>query len=138
MSIRAIAFDLDDTLLRTDGSISGYTVDVLRRAHDRGIFILPASGRTFGSMMKAVPPILPLASALASCNGSEVWSPDGTLLMQELLPVELAHEVAAFAAARGVQFSCSSHQSMLVKKKFLILLIKRAVGITASASSSRI
>ncbi|MBQ3484226.1 MAG: HAD family phosphatase [Clostridia bacterium] len=102
MSIRAIAFDLDDTLLRSDGSISGYTVDVLRRAQEQGIFILPASGRTFGSMMKAVPPILPLASALASCNGSEVWAPEGALLMQELLPVELAHEVAAFAAARGV------------------------------------
>lgn len=102
MRIRAIAFDLDDTLLRPDGSISAYTVDVLRRARAQGIHILPASGRTYGSMLRAVPPILPLASALASCNGSEVWSPDGTLLMQELLPVSLAHEVASFAAERDV------------------------------------
>lgn len=102
MRIRAIAFDLDDTLLRSDGSISPYTVDVLTRAHQQGILILPASGRTIGSMHRAVPPILHLASALASCNGSEVWSPDGTLLMQELLPVPLAHEVAAFADERGV------------------------------------
>lgn len=102
MSIRAIAFDLDDTLLRPDGSISAYTVDVLTRAHERGIRIIPASGRTIGSMHRAVPPIVHLASALASCNGSEVFSPDGTLLMQELLPVPLAHEVASFAAERGV------------------------------------
>ena len=102
MVTRAIAFDLDDTLLRPDGSISPYTVDVLRRAHDRGILIIPASGRTYGSMLKAVPPILSLSACLASCNGSEVWTPEGELLMQELLPVDLAHEVAAFAAKRGV------------------------------------
>ena len=102
MRIRAIAFDLDDTLLRSDGTISAYTVDVLCRAAKQGIHIIPASGRTIGSMHKAVPPILHLASCLVSCNGSEVWSPDGTLLMQELLPVPLAHEVAAFAARRGV------------------------------------
>jgi len=102
MSVRAIAFDLDDTLLRSDNSISSYTVDVLQRARARGILIIPASGRTFGSMMKAVPPIIHLAACLASCNGSEVWSPEGDILMQELLPVDLAHEVAAFAAARGV------------------------------------
>ena len=102
MSIRAIAFDLDDTLLRPDNTISAYTVDVLQRAHDQGIIIIPASGRTYGSMMKAVPPIIHLSACLCSCNGSEVWSPDGTLMMQELLPVDLAHEVARFAADRGV------------------------------------
>lgn len=102
MPIRAIAFDLDDTLLRPDGSISVYTVDVLRRAHEGGIRIIPASGRTYGSMMKAVPPIIAFSACLCSCNGSEVWSPDGTLMMQELLPVPLAHEVAVFAAQRGV------------------------------------
>jgi len=102
MSIRAIAFDLDDTLLRPDGSISEYTVNTLTRASQKGIRIIPASGRTSGSMRKAVPPILHLASCLVSCNGSEIWSTQGEILMQELLPVELAHEVAAFAASRGV------------------------------------
>lgn len=102
MSIRAIAFDLDDTLLRPDGTISAYTAGVLRRAHERGLLIIPASGRTYGSMLRAVPPIIGLSACLASCNGSEVWSPDGTLMMQELLPVPLAHEVAVFAADRGV------------------------------------
>ena len=43
MPIRAIAFDLDDTLLRPDASVSDYTVDVLRRAAERDIIILPAS-----------------------------------------------------------------------------------------------
>ena len=48
--IRAIAFDLDDTLLRDDRTISDETVSVLRRASEAGILILPASGRTYCSM----------------------------------------------------------------------------------------
>ncbi len=101
MSRCAIAFDLDDTLLRPDGSVSSYTVDVLQRAANRGILLLPASGRTRDSMFPAVQRI-GCASAFLSCNGAEVWSPERELLMQELLPVELAHDIARFAADRGV------------------------------------
>ena len=101
MPIRAIAFDLDDTLLRPDTSVSDYTADVLRRAASQGIIILPASGRTRDSMWPAVQRI-GCASAFISCNGADVWTPNRELMMQELLPVELAHEVARFAADRGV------------------------------------
>jgi len=101
MSIRAIAFDLDDTLLRSDLTVSDYTVNVLQRASERGIIILPASGRTRDSMFPTVQRI-GCAAALISCNGADVWTTDRELLMQELLPVDLAHEVARFAAQRGV------------------------------------
>ena len=101
MSIRAIAFDLDDTLLRSDLSVSAYTIDVLHRAAERGIIILPASGRTRDSMFPTVQRI-GCASAFISCNGADVWTTDRELLMQELLPVDLAHEVARFAQERGV------------------------------------
>ncbi|MBQ8200895.1 MAG: HAD family phosphatase [Clostridia bacterium] len=102
MSIRAVAFDLDDTLLRSDSTISDYTVDVLHRAAAQGVHIIPASGRTSVSMWKAIPRILDIGSCFVSCNGAEVWAPDRTLMMQELLPVSLAHEVARFAAERGI------------------------------------
>lgn len=101
MSIRAIAFDLDDTLLRSDLTVSDYTVEVLRRAAAKGIVILPASGRTRDSMFPTVEHI-GCASAFISCNGADVWTAERQLLMQELLPVELAHEVARFATERGV------------------------------------
>lgn len=101
MPIRAIAFDLDDTLLRSDLTVSDYTLDVLRRAAAKGVIILPASGRTRDSMFPTVARI-GCASAFISCNGADVWTPDRQLMMQELLPVDLAHEVARFAADRGV------------------------------------
>ena len=101
MPIRAIAFDLDDTLLRPDNTVSDYTVDVLRRTAGKGILILPASGRTRDSMFPTVERI-GCASAFISCNGADVWTTNRELLMQELLPVDLAHEVARFASDRSV------------------------------------
>lgn len=99
--IKAIAFDLDDTLLRSDATVSDHTVDVLKTCSRQGIRILPASGRTRDSMWPTIRRI-GCADAFISCNGADVWSPERELLMQELLPVELAHEVARFASARNV------------------------------------
>lgn len=100
MNIQAIAFDLDDTLLRDDRSISDRTVATVREAARRGVRIIPASGRTSTSM-RAMLDRLGCAACYISCNGAEVHAPDHELLMQELLSVELAREVAAFAAEEG-------------------------------------
>ena len=43
--IKAIITDLDRTLLRTDKSVSRYTLDILKKCHERGILIMAASAR---------------------------------------------------------------------------------------------
>jgi len=43
--MKALITDLDRTLLRTDKSISGYTLDVLRRCKEQGVLLLAASAR---------------------------------------------------------------------------------------------
>ncbi len=43
--MRAIITDLDRTLLHTDKSVSQYTVDVLKKCHDRNIYVFAASAR---------------------------------------------------------------------------------------------
>ena len=49
-----IALDLDDTLLKDDLSISDYTVDILTKAADKGIFIVICSGRPYSAILPAV------------------------------------------------------------------------------------
>lgn len=97
MPCAAIAFDLDDTLLRDDRTISDYTVDVLRRAASQGIHIIPASGRARYSM-HAMVERLGCASCYIACNGAEVWSPDHRLLHRETMDTDTAREVAQFGA----------------------------------------
>ena len=93
--MQAITFDMDDTLLRDDLTISAFTLDVLRRAAAEGIHIIPASGRARDSMKPFVEQI-GCASCYISCNGAEVWSPAHQLLMREKLTREDAQEIAAF------------------------------------------
>src|SRR5574344_1806955 len=53
-NIKIIAVDLDDTLLKEDLSISDYTVDILRKAAQKGIYIVIASGRTDNAILPYV------------------------------------------------------------------------------------
>lgn len=45
--IKLIAIDLDDTLLHDDISLSEYTRDTLRKAMQKGVRIVIATGRMF-------------------------------------------------------------------------------------------
>ena len=97
--IRAIIFDLDDTLLRDDLSISDYTVGVLRRCRQEGIHIIPASGRTRESMLPFVRRI-GCASLYAAANGAEIYAPEKRLLRSVSFPRETAEAIARFGEAR--------------------------------------
>ena len=43
--IRLAALDLDGTTLRSDKSLSEYTIETLKNAHEHGMHIVVASGR---------------------------------------------------------------------------------------------
>ncbi len=100
MAVQAIAFDLDDTLLRDDRTISAYTVEVLKQAAARGVRVIPASGRTRDSM-KGFVATLDCASCFIACNGAEVWGTDLRLWHQELLDADTARAVVRFAQERS-------------------------------------
>lgn len=91
-----VCFDLDDTLLHEDLSISDYTVNVLSRLSSLGIRIVPASGRA----KKSMDPVLrklDFVSAYISCNGAEIW--DGKtneLIHRESFSVDVGKKIAAF------------------------------------------
>ena len=97
----AVAFDLDDTLLHDDLTISEFSVRVLRALHDKGVHIIPASGRSRFSMKPYVEQI-GCVSAYISSNGAEIWEvPSEHLIFRELLPVDLSLEIARFAEAHS-------------------------------------
>ena len=96
MNVRAIAFDLDDTLLRDDRTVSDYTVSVLRRAAAQGIHVIPASGRAQHSMEYVVD-ALDCASLYIACNGAELWSPSHQLLRRVTMSMEISREIIRFA-----------------------------------------
>ena len=45
--IKMVAIDCDETLVRSDNTVSDYTVDVLHRLQQRGIVVTIATGRMY-------------------------------------------------------------------------------------------
>lgn len=68
---KLLVIDLDGTLLRTDKSVSAYTVSVLRRAQETGVVIAFVSGRTDFMMALYTEPYLPCDYHI-SFNGAAV------------------------------------------------------------------
>ncbi len=102
LPFHAVAFDLDDTLLRDDLTISSHTVLVLRRLSALGVKIVPASGRAQLSMKPFVD-LISCASAYIACNGAEIWSGiSHELLRSEFFSAELGREIASFGNRHSV------------------------------------
>lgn len=97
----AVVFDLDDTLLRDDRTISEETIRVLRTLFAHGIRILPASGRAPESMEHYVR-LLDCCDTFIACNGAEVWTTSGECLMQASLPLDVAEDIVHFGNEHDV------------------------------------
>ena len=98
--MNAVVFDLDDTILHDDLTISSFTVQVFQALHAKGFHIIAASGRSQFSMLPYIDQI-GCVTAYISCNGAEIW--DGLshlLISRELLTESLSREIARFAEAR--------------------------------------
>ena len=100
--LRAAAFDLDDTVLRDDLSISSRTLNTFRRLRDAGFVLVAASGRTLMSM-KPFTDRIGCVSLCIACNGALIWDPsDCRVLHRETFSMELCHEIVRF----GNEFRC--------------------------------
>ena len=69
--MKAIITDLDRTLLRTDKSISEYTLSALHRCRERGMIVLAASARPLRNIT-----CFPFDAVVATC-GAVIQLPDG-------------------------------------------------------------
>ena len=96
LPFQIVAFDLDDTLLREDLSISAETLKTLHSLQTAGVLLIPASGRAQRSISPFVKKIGGIPFYIA-CNGAEIR--DGKtdhLVHGEQFSVETGREIAAF------------------------------------------
>ena len=115
MDIRLIAFDLDGTLLRSDKSISPRTMQALLAARERGVLLVPSTGRLLRSLPE---PLLDksLTRYHILVNGAQVYDSfeDKTLLREELTPQQamcMLHFLKSHNVLRGVYIDGLGHMS---------------------------
>ncbi len=93
MNIKLLAFDLDGTTLSDSDHVSEKNREALVRAFQKGVLLVPASGRLFTFLPKEVMSLPGLRWVITS-NGAAVYTlPDGKPLKKSLIPNETAKKL---------------------------------------------
>lgn len=106
MDIRLIAVDLDGTLLNSQKELTPRTKEALTRAAEKGVHIVPATGRTFGGVPEMVRS-LPFVRYGICINGGSVWDAqiDGAIHTAEI-PYERAEEIFDYVEQFHTMYDC--------------------------------
>ena len=97
---RLIALDLDGTLLNSQGQVSDRTTAALKRAHEAGIVLAPATARWYQAAIRPFA-ALGIEAAAISSAGADVRSNDGTVLEQTMLDGAFAEFLADLCDRAG-------------------------------------
>lgn len=121
MDIRLIAMDLDGTALQRDRcNFSPRLLAALKKAHERGIVIVPVTGRQFGLL----PPVLkaqhPWKDMAILCNGGQIRNMNtGAFLHHlEIAPSELS-QLLALAEEFDLPIEFSVDSTLYLTRKSL-------------------
>ena len=104
-NFKLVAIDLDDTMLRSDLTVSERTVAVLRQVREMGVAVTISTGRMFCSA-RPFAEQLEFDVPLITYGGALVKNADsGELLYNRPLEPEVARRVIRFARERSVQLN---------------------------------
>ena len=105
-NVRIVALDLDGTLLDSQKRLSARNRAALERAAEKGIHIVPTTGRFFGMMPEAVRD-LPFVRYAITINGAQVYDRvEDKAIVREEIPLETAVRVMELLDSYDVIYDC--------------------------------
>ena len=111
MSVRLIAFDLDGTLLDDEKRVPPENLRALEAAADRGVVLVPATGRIVRGIPEQVKALPGLRYFIVS-NGAGVYdAKEARLLYRGDVPVELALRCYEYMDTLPVIYDCYQNES---------------------------
>lgn len=112
--IKLIAVDVDGTLLNNDHSLSDRNRQALLRAHEAGISVVLATGKTRAGA-ESIIAALNLTTPGIYVQGIIVYNPDGSVRYQETLDPITIRRVITFAEQRGFDVLAYSGNRLVMK-----------------------
>ena len=104
--IKIIALDLDGTLLDSEKRLSEANRAALERAAEKGVLIVPTTGRFFGMMPPAVRD-LPFVRYAITINGAQVYDREtDTAIVRDEIPLDMALAVMELLDRYDVIYDC--------------------------------
>jgi len=116
--IRLVATDVDGTLLDHHGVLPGPRAEAVRALAAARIPVVLATGKLWTSVATLIA-ALGLDGPHVACNGSVVFSGDGTVLARHLLDGDLADEVVARLQAQGIPHAVYLEDGTIVTDEVL-------------------
>lgn len=119
MSIKAVVTDLDGTLLNSEKKLSEKSLQALRECHNRGILVIPATGRT----IMGLPDFIkgnPAVRYLILTNGSRIYDLEQDRSMSaHLLEQELTAEILRYAGQYPVLYDVYIEGRGISEERFI-------------------
>jgi len=104
--IKVIGLDLDGTTLNSAKEISPFTYDTLKEAADRGIEIVPSTGRYFSAMPSCIRE-MPFVRYCININGATVAEvATGKKIYSAEIPLAQALDIMRFLDTKPVIYDC--------------------------------
>lgn len=95
--LRLIIFDLDGTLLKSDGTIGGDTKRLVKKLKEKGVQFSFATGRLHTAAMKYAE-LLDINTPLISLDGCLIKShPEGSIIFESFVPVKYVSQVLRYS-----------------------------------------
>ena len=116
--IKLIAFDLDDTLLNSKKEVTPETFRVLEEASQKGIEIVPATGRFWSAVPEGVKSMKFIHYAI-TLNGAEIFNVKNSKALARFeIPLERAITIARVLDDLPVIYDCIMGGRSFIKKEF--------------------
>lgn len=90
---RMIGVDLDGTLLKSDKELAPYTREILRRAIEQGILVMPSTGRPLTGVPKDLLEFPGIKYAVTANGARVIDIATGKPMVEELLPHDIASKL---------------------------------------------
>jgi Cof subfamily protein (haloacid dehalogenase superfamily) len=113
MAYRLIALDLDDTLLDNEGRIPERAMAAIRKACDKGIFVIVCTGRIRRGCIRYYEE-MGLKTLLITSGGAEVYDNSGNTVFTKYLSVSCTKQLLSYAYDHGI------HAQVYADGKFFV------------------
>lgn len=111
MAYKLIAADLDRTLLRSDGTVSDFTKETIRKCMDAGVGFTFATGRMYCSALP-IARRLELTLPLITYQGALLKCLNGDVMHALHLPGEIAAELEEILRKSGMHYNIYSDEKL--------------------------
>ncbi|MBQ3625561.1 MAG: HAD family phosphatase, partial [Synergistaceae bacterium] len=111
MKIKLVAFDLDGTLLNSQRELIDEDAEILKRAADAGIKIVPATGRFLGAIPKVIRD-MSFVRYYVTMNGAQVFDMQQNFSISRAeLPLEQTLSIIKLLDELPVIYECVMEDS---------------------------